>query len=68
MMEECAMLKVKTGARNNDQTAILIEGDYAFNGGKLTRKDIEKAARLPEDYDVGTTTRDDNFWYKVIEM
>jgi hypothetical protein len=29
---------------------------------------LQAAAHLPEDYTVGTYTRDENFWYKVVEV
>ena len=49
-------------------TAILVEGDNAFCGGKITKVDIERSAKLPEGYVIGTITKDENFWYKVIEI
>lgn len=62
------MLKVQMGARNSNQTAILVEGDNAFCGGKITKEDIERSAKLPEGYVIDTITKDENFWYKVIEI
>ena len=56
------------GARNSSQTAILVEGDNAFCGGKITKEDIERSAKLPEGYIIDTITKDENFWYKVIEI
>ena len=55
------MLRVETGANETTGTTILEEGEF-------TRKEIESAAHLPEDYTVGTYTRDENFWYKVVEV
>ena len=62
------MLKVKIGAKNSNQTVIIVEGEYGFIGGRMTREDIERAAILPENYVVGTYTEDENFWYKVVEV
>lgn len=50
------MLRVETGANETTGTTILEEGEF------------ETAAHLPEDYTVGTYTRDENFWYKVVEV
>lgn len=36
--------------------------------GNFTKEEIETAAHLPEDYSVGTYTRDESFWYKVVEV
>ena len=55
------MLRVETGANNTNEKTILEEG-------KFTKEEIEIAAHLPKDYTVGTYTRDENFWYKVIEV
>lgn len=55
------MLRVETGANNANNTTILEEGNF-------TREEIETAAYLPEDYTVGIYTRDENFWYKVVEV
>lgn len=55
------MLRVETGANNTNETTILEEGNF-------TREEIETAAHLSEDYSVGTYTRDENFWYKVVEV
>ena len=62
------MLKVKTGARGADRTALMVEGEHHNNGGVYTRELIEKVANLPVDYTVGTVTKDQNFWYKVLEV
>lgn len=55
------MLKVKTGTNNTNETTFLEEGNF-------TREEIATAAHLPEDYSEGTFTRDENFWYKVVEV
>ncbi len=55
------ILRVETGANNANNTTILEEG-------KFTREEIETAAHLHEEYTVGTYTRDENFWYKVVEV
>lgn len=62
------MLKVKTGARGTNRTALMIEGERHNNGGVYTRELIEKVANLPVGYTVGTVTKDQNFWYKVLEV
>lgn len=55
------MLRVETGANNANNTTILEKDEF-------TREEIETAAHIPENYTVGTYTRDENFWYKVVEV
>ena len=61
------MLQIRMGANNSQDTAIVSEGDYV-NGMRLEKKDLERLLHLPDDYQVGTCTKDENFWYKVIEV
>lgn len=61
------MLRIKMGANNAHNTAIVSEGDYV-NGMRLEKKDLERILSLPDDYQVGTCIKDENFWYKVIEV
>lgn len=63
------MLIIETGARNSSESALMVEGNRSWNGMcTLTKEVLESVAKLPEGYTVGTVTRDDNFWYKVVEI
>lgn len=61
------MLTVIARHSNSDFGRIIQEGKKNRIGGKYTRHSIEKVAKLPSGYNVGTKTVTEKFDYEVIK-